>query len=278
MIHDIEPHQFDNTYIHKKPQKGDYLLYYRENHVFLIHEDELLRIPKYHEFLKITEMGQVVCEYLFCIDEHSYFLVLDNLIEKIEEQKMYKIDIFREIQPKHMSFAGVTGAQVYRWRKNRRFCGHCGGKMDHSVDERALICNACGLIEYPKISPAVIVAIVDGDKLLMTKYANGNYKKYALVAGFVEIGESFEAAVQREVFEEVGLRVKNIQYYKSQPWAFSDSEMIGYFAELDGDNKVTLQEEELSEAVWFSREEIPVENSNFLSISHEMIDVFRKGQ
>ena len=146
--------------------------------------------------------------------------------------------------------------------------------MIHSVRERAFVCEECGLTEYPKISPAVIVAIADGDKLLMTRYAQGEYKKYALVAGFVEIGESFEETVRREVLEEVGLTVKNIRYYKSQPWSFSDSVMIGFFADLDGDNTITIQEEELEEAVWVPRGEIPEAERN-ISIGQEMIEAFR---
>ena len=146
--------------------------------------------------------------------------------------------------------------------------------MIHSKRERAYECETCGLTEYPKISPAVIVAIMDGDKLLMTKYAYGEYKKYALVAGFVEIGESFEETVKREVLEEVGLKVKNIRYYKSQPWSFSDSIMIGFFADLDGDNTIIIQEEELEEAVWMRREEIPEAERN-ISIGQEMIEAFR---
>ena len=139
------------------------------------------------------------------------------------------------------------------------------------------MCPGCGMTEYPKISPAVIIAIIDGDKILLTKYAKRRYKNYALVAGYVEVGESFEDTVNREVMEEVGLRVKNITYYKSQPWSFTDTMMIGFFAQLDGDNKITRQEEELAEAGWFHRDEIP-ESDTKLSIGQEMIDLFKSGK
>ena len=130
---------------------------------------------------------------------------------------------------------------------------------------------------YPKISPAVIVAVTDGDRLLLTKYAGREFKRYALVAGFNEIGESIEDTVRREVMEEVGLKVKNLRFYKSQPWVFTDSLLMGFFCELDGDNKITLQEDELAEAEWFERQDLPDDHSG-ISLTGEMIEVFRRGE
>ena len=117
-----------------------------------------------------------------------------------------------------------------------------------------MVCPECKNIEYPKISPAVIVAVTNGNRLLLSRYARGGYRNYALIAGFAEVGETLEDTVRREVMEEVGLKVKNIRYYKSQPWSFSDSLLVGFFAELDGDDTITLEEEELAEAVWFERD------------------------
>ena len=176
--------------------------------------------------------------------------------------------------PQHIAFAGITGNQLFRWLENHKYCGRCGSKMIKSENERAMVCSECGQIIYPTISPAVTVAITNGDKILLARNARGNFTKFALVAGFVEIGESFEETVKREVMEEVGLKVKNIRYYKSQPWAFSDTEMIGFFVELDGDDHVTIQEDEIAEARWFSREELS-DDLPQLSLSFEMIETFR---
>ena len=136
----------------------------------------------------------------------------------------------------------------------------------------------CGQIEYPKISPAVIIAIVDTeqDKILLTRYAGGSYRHWALVAGFVEVGETFKGAARREIMEEVGLKVSDLVYYKSQPWSFSDSAMIGFFAKLDGDPTITLQESELGEAKWFSREDVP-DLPSTISVGQEMITLFKNG-
>ena len=141
---------------------------------------------------------------------------------------------------------------------------------------RDRVCPECGQTEYPKISPAIIVAIKNKDKLLMSRYARGTYRNYALIAGFVEIGETFEDCVRREVMEEVGLKVKNIRYYKSQPWAFSDTEMIGFTAELDGDAPIRLAADELSEAGWFTRDEI-VESGHYIRVGHELMKAFKEG-
>ena len=120
------------------------------------------------------------------------------------------------------------------------------------------------------------MGVTNGNRLLMSKYANRDFKRYALIAGFAEIGETLEETVQREVMEEVGLKVKNLRYYKSQPWAFTDTLLTGFFAELDGEEEITLDEEELAMAEWFEREEIPVHERS-RSLTNEMILGFKHG-
>ena len=114
------------------------------------------------------------------------------------------------------------------------------------------------------------------DKILLTRYAGGSYRHWALVAGFVEVGETFKGAARREIMEEVGLKVSDLVYYKSQPWSFSDSARIGFFAKLDGDPTITLQESELGEAKWFSREDVP-DLPSTISVGQEMITLFKNG-
>ena len=124
----------------------------------------------------------------------------------------------------------------------------------------------------------MIVAVTDGNRLLLTKYANRpGTVNYALVAGFTEIGETLEETVRREVMEEVGLRVKNIRYYKSQPWSFSSTLLCGFCCEVDGSREVRLDTEELAVAEWFEREDIPLEDDG-VSLTREMIQMFRTGR
>ena len=137
-------------------------------------------------------------------------------------------------------------------------------------------CPQCGLMEFPKICPAVIIGLTHGNKILMSKYAGIEFKKYALLAGFNEIGESIEETVRREVMEEVGLKVKNIRYYKSQPWSFTDTLLLGFFCELDGDDTITLDQDELALAEWFEREKMPVKEED-LSLTNEMMMAFKNG-
>lgn len=278
MIQDIEPHQYDPVYYDRKPETKDYALFYEGQSVLLLKRGEELEIPTFGELekRKLSDLKQNAY-YLFAIDGRGYYLLWDAEWKEREGFELKEISIFRTFKPMHQAFAGITGSQVYRWRKSRRFCGCCGHEMEPGTRERSMVCPACHQTEYPKISSAVIVAIKNGDKLLMTRYASGPYRRYALVAGFVEVGETFEECVRREVMEEVGLKIKNIRYYKSQPWAFSDTEMVGFTAELDGDPEITLEKQELSEAGWFTRDEI-VEYEPYISVGHELMKAFKDGR
>jgi NAD+ diphosphatase len=144
-----------------------------------------------------------------------------------------------------------------------------------------MVCPKCGLIEYPKISPVVIVAVTNGNSILLTRYANRPQTHFALVAGFVEIGETLEDTVRREVLEETGVRVKNLRYYKSQPWGFSSSLLNGFYCDLDGDDAIKVDGVELSEAVWVPRDEVPpmmMPPDKNVALTAEMMEMFRIGK
>ena len=213
--------------------------------------------------------------YLFSIDESAFYLS-STIIEETQDLCYLNIQFNRETLPKWLVFAGATANHLRQWYNSNRYCGKCSATMSPSKKERALVCDNCGMIKYPNISPAIIAGIIDkdSDKILLTRYANSPYKKLGLVAGFTEFGETIENTVKREVFEEVGLRVKNIRYFNSQPWAFSQSLLIGFFADLDGSSDVNIDSEELSEAIWFSRDEIPLSDST-ISLTSEIIEAFR---
>lgn len=142
-----------------------------------------------------------------------------------------------------------------------------------------MICTACSNRIYPKISPAVIVGVIDEetDSILLTKYAGRKFKKYALVAGFIEMGESAEQAARREVMEETGIEIGRLDYFASQPWGFSQNILTGFFARATGSRKIVMDKSELSEAKWVRREELDA-RENSVSLTNEMIWAFKSGR
>ena len=183
----------------------------------------------------------------------------------------------RQLVSKLVCFAITTAWHLYVWYRDNRFCGRCGAPAVHDEKERMMRCPQCGNMIFPKIAPAVIIAVTNGDKLLLSKYAGRAYTRYALLAGFVEIGETGEQTVQREVMEEVGLKVKNIRYYKTQPWGVESDLLLGYYCDLDGDDTVHLDENELSMAGWYDRNNLPAHDDG-ISLTREMIRVFEEGK
>jgi NAD+ diphosphatase len=160
--------------------------------------------------------------------------------------------------------------QILNWDKNHQYCGKCGTKTETMDHEMAKVCPDCGFINYTRISPAVITAIIKDGKLLMAKHNYGHYRRYGLIAGFVEAGETLEEAVQRETLEEVGLHVKNIHYFGSQPWPYPNSLMIGFTAEYES-GEIKVDGNEIAHARWFGVEELP-ELPSRISIARELID------
>lgn len=278
MIQDIFPHVFRNEFEVKTPSNDSYFLYFLDGSLMLCKHDTKL-IPQFEDLGSLSQEAMSHSDFLFSIDEMNFFLVDESCVklEESETLKLYKTGVIRELKPMWVSFAAVSAQQLHRFYTSNRFCGCCGSSMMKSKKERAAVCTTCGNTIYPKISPAVIVAVTYEGKLLLTKYAGREYTRYALVAGYTEFGETLEETVKREVLEEVGIHVKNIRYYKNQPWGFSDSILVGYWAELDGSPQIHLDETELSTAVWMAPEDIPDDFTN-ISLTHEMILLFKDGK
>ena len=275
MFQDITPHTLNIGFTNRMPGDRDYLVSYKDGRVLVYVEDGVI-FPTLAELRNFHAIDPGKLTYLFDMDGRGFYLLAEGLPET-PGLEYHGIRFFRDRNPAWLCFGGATAVHLARWYENNRFCGKCAGQMARKADERALYCPDCGLVVYPRINPVVIVGITDGDRILLTKAAHSEYTNYALVAGFMEIGETLEDTVRREVMEEVGLKLKNIRYYKSQPWAFSESILTGFFADVDGDTAPILDEKELSEARWFHRSEIPVENAPF-SLTWELIERFRQGE
>lgn len=162
--------------------------------------------------------------------------------------------------------------QIVSWDQTHQFCGRCGAETETAKDERAKICPHCSHSCYPRLSPAIIVAIVNDGKILLARSERFPPGMSSVLAGFVEPGESFEECVKREVFEEVGIDVKNVQYFASQPWPFPNSLMVGFVCEYDG-GEINVDGVEIVEAGWFTPQDLPMIPDR-ISIARRLIDWF----
>ncbi len=276
MIQDLENHCYRNEYQPVPPKGNDCILYFEDRHVLVRLSGGSFSFPTFAEAEKNCPEIYDSYTYLFSIDNTCYYFASAFHPDLAEGCTMEDIIIFRNLEPQKNCFALITGYQLSQWYSIRKYCGRCGHPMVPDTNERMMYCPNCKNTEYPKISPAVIVGVRNGNRLLLSKYAGGTARRYALIAGFAEIGETLEETVKREVMEEVGLKVKNIQYYKSQPWSLTSSLLMGFYCDLDGSNSITLDEDELSVAEWFEREEIPYDEYD-VSLTREMMINFKKG-
>lgn len=291
MFQDIDPKKFRIEYKNIRPDGSEFALVYQKGCVLMHKESEIL--PTVNELIQ-AGFSSDDFQYAFAIDEkigdgigivnedgiEKYFVYIGREIpEKLPEDLEF-IPAFHARQTPGKSddviYAIGMGKQLSDWYQKNRFCGRCGAPMGLSEIERAHICPNCGNLVYPRISPVVIVGVTDGNRLLLTKYADRPFKGYALVAGFMELGETPEDTVVREVYEETGLKVRNVRYYGSQPWPYPDSLLLGFYADVYDSTEVHLLDGELKEGIWFERQDVPQQASR-LALTANMIEDFRLG-
>ena len=263
MIQDIEPYRLDNSYRDKVPGRKDLALCFAGDRAAVRIEGNRLAFPTVGEADTVQEWV-----YAFSAGEHDFFLALD---EDFTLPSSYDSFTLRELWSMRLDgnldlFIAYTGFHLWKWYFSSRFCGACGCRTEQAHDERAKVCPACGSRIYPRINPAVIVGVIHGDSLLITKYKSG----------FTEIGETVEQTVRREVMEEVGLRVRNIRYYKSQPWGIAQDLLMGFYCEVDGDPFIHRDDHELGYAEWVRKEDIVLQPSDY-SLTNEMMKLFQSG-
>nr|WP_294999849.1 NAD(+) diphosphatase [uncultured Methanobrevibacter sp.] len=241
------------------PQPDDYLFIFNNERELYLTED--MNLPKSLDEFKINF-------YLFIGKYHgknSFVVNVDS------DESFYDLKEVYEFDHDLYHIAGKA-VLVMDWYISHRFCGRCGVKTQLDEKDMMLKCPSCGQVHYPRIAPAIIVAIRNGDKLLMAKHSYHDNIRYALIAGFVEPGESIEEAVHREVAEEVGIKIKNLKYMKSQSWPFPNSLMLGFTGEYEsGDIKV--DGDEILKAKWFKKDEI-IRYDSDISISDWLIQNF----
>lgn len=273
MIQELLNHKFNNHYNPQKPNGDDYLIVYHQGKILAKLDNEIT-------YPKVKDYNDEDLIYLFDFDDKKVFLLIDNI--KLNGYEYYLPKELRESHDNEDLFLGITALHLATFYIKNKYCGCCGALLNHKKDERALICPNCDNIIYPTISPVVIIGIISNDhkKILLTKYnkAHSSYSRYALNAGFVEIGEDLESAIRREIKEEVGLDVTNIKYYKSQPWGFSSSLIVGFTCNADDNVPLKVEEDELSDAVWLSKDEIPASLDHNVSLTWSIIEDFRNNK
>lgn len=291
MFNEIYPYKLRPEFINKKVSLDtDIIAIFKDESLLFKKENDNFVLPTFLDIKNILDKDFIITNSYYGLsienmqkesDKLNFYLLLNLNFNEFNfsssDFEFKSLNFLREFEPRVLAFATSTLRHIYSWLSSRKFCGRCASPNIFSNKERALLCPKCGQIEYPKINPAIIVAITNKDEILLTKGKHGLYPNYALVAGFIEIGEEPIDAVFREVKEEVGLNIKNIRSYKAQPWGFSNALMFAFVAELDGDPHIQLQKSELKEARWFKRQDVPV-LANHISVGQEMIEKFKNNE
>ena len=281
MLQDLPFGRLENEYRNVEAGEDDLVVCFAGAEMLVCRRGDTLELPAVAQVRRWCgswdRWKEEKLRYVFRLHGVNYFIWMGNAGEAGEGFGYEAVRGFRQMTDKKLSYCILTAWHLYNWYRVNRFCGACGSPTVHDSRERMLRCPSCGNTIFPRINPAVIVAVTDGDRLVLTKYAGRNYANYALIAGFTEIGETVEQTVQREVLEEVGLRVKNIRYYKSQPWGIDGNVLLGFYCDLDGSDEIHLDETELAVGQWHHRDRLPVEDDGF-TLTREMIRVFGEGR
>ncbi|MGU3311858.1 NAD(+) diphosphatase [Acinetobacter sp. M5A5_2a] len=233
---------------------------------YIFHHQQLL----VDQNLQLPKVEKLASDLLFTHDEQV--IARDLLAEETIPEGLQLVPIRQLITSwsKEQFLQASRAVQLLEWRRNHKFCSHCGHPTEVHPTEYAMVCPSCRYHQYPRVNPCIITVITRGDdEILLAKSVHNKTNMYGLIAGFVEVGETLEEAVQREAFEEVGLRLKNVQYMSSQPWPFPSNLMLAFRAEYES-GEIKLQEEEIADAQFFKIDQLP-EIPFKGSIAHSMI-------
>ncbi len=283
MLQDLDFGRLENEFRSVAPEAADIVVCFAGNEVLLRRNaDDTLELPTAAQVEcwagDWEPWSDVRVRYVFRLHGVNYFLWMGAAGTCPDGNFGFEpVRALRQRVSREVCYCVMTAWHLYNWYRSNRFCGNCGNPTLHDSVERMLRCPACGNMIFPRISPAVIVGVTDGDRLLLTKYAGRGYTNYALIAGYTEIGETIEQTVHREVLEEVGLRVKNLRYYKSQPWGVDGNVLMGFYCDLDGRDGIHLDERELALAEWHHRDCLPIQDDG-ISLTREMIRTFGEGK
>jgi NAD+ diphosphatase len=248
---------------------------------FVYHQDRLLiktgsngyLVPRFRDIaaFKSTLIRKLFLGSLNEIPCYAAELSNDNKVSGNFRLKGLRELFFGQIEEELIWIAGQAN-QLVDWNRSHQFCGKCGGPTQDGQDERAKVCPQCRLVNYPRVSPAVIVAVTKEDQILLASNIRFKSGYYSVLAGFVEPGENLEECVAREIKEEVGISVNNIRYFASQPWPFPNSLMVGFLADYAG-GEIKTDNTEIRKAGWYTAENLPSIPPK-ITIARQLIDWF----
>ena len=249
-------------------------------HWFVFKKDKLLvqqdrstlRIP---QVIDLSELGLTpLCQqYLGKLDgQHCYSAEISEETDSPEGMVFEGLRQLYGSLDEGLFWLAARAIQIVDWDRTHRYCSRCGAPLKAKNTERAKECLTCGLLYFPRLAPAIIVLVERENQLLLARSRHFMPGLYSVIAGFVEPGETLEEAVIREVREEVGIAVKNIHYFGSQPWPFPHSLMIGFTATYAGGD-ISLSDSEIEDAGWFTSENLPTLPGK-ISIARKLIDGF----
>ncbi len=229
----------------------------------------------FDDLLKLKEL----CGVLSFVEEKDNDLCVLAISDKDKLPSEYSLVSLRSkffVSDSESIYRMSRAKALASWLADTKFCAKCGAPLVARESESALECKECGSIVYPRINPCIIVLVHKGDKILLARHAQRNQDIYACLAGFIECGESAEHAVEREIMEETGLKVKNIKYFGSQSWPFPSQLMFGFTAEWES-GEISKQDDEIADAQWFSPDDCPATPSPG-SIAYLLIEDAKKKQ
>ena len=235
-------------------------------------QNDSCSVPETSDLGKLTS-AVIRKQYLGTLDSRPcYAAELDN--DDFQDAGL----VFKELRSlfgrleENLIWIAGRANQLVDWSQSHRHCGRCGKRTEDKTNERAKLCPDCGLVNYPRLSPAIIVAVIKNDRILLGRNKRFKLPFYSVLAGFVEPGETLEECVEREIREEVGIRVKNIRYFGSQPWPFPNSLMIAFVADYAG-GEICIDGSEIIDAAWFAKDKLP-QIPPRISIARQLIDWF----
>jgi len=245
---------------------------FKGERLLVIQESSLLSIPCLIDFSEL-ELSVSCQDYLGLLDgRHCYTVGLNDDVTPPAGMSFEGLRKIYGRLDEDFFWVAARAVQIVEWDRTHQFCSRCGTPLITSPSFRAKECSQCGLLQFPRLAPAIIVLIERGNKLLLARSRHFASGMYSVLAGFVEPGETLEEAVVREVKEEVGVDVKDIRYFGSQPWPFPHSLMIGFTATYAG-GEISLDDMEIEDAGWFTVDHLPSIPSK-ISIARKLIDWF----